>query len=310
MRLSFSDANLTTEEEMTQHAVKYLCLLAVLLTLPVTATAQQRRGDDRRTGDRGSSERGAAERGSRDRDDRDRNSRTGDKDADQRRSGRPTTGFNPAVPSWEQKQVPWWERQGLPSWERGQTPTTRSNNNRRDDDRYDRGRRYNNGGVVYVVPSYPYFQDSVTISSVVTPPPPAPVGARVVPEPPPAPPSVGFLTLDVEPRALLQIYVDDVFIGTPADLGDELRLSPGTRRIELRARGYKTLTFSAEIVEDRSINYRGQRFNDDVQDPGLLPGEHSSQGVGSSPGMRHRLNGHVQALSLRFNARNAASISA
>jgi len=220
--------------------VKYLCLLAVLLTLPVTATAQQRRDDDRRTGDRGSRER----------------DRSSDRDSDQRRSGRPSIGFNPTIPSWEQKQAPWWERQGPPSWERGQSPTRRSNNNRHDDDRYDRGRRYHSG-VIYVVPSYPYTQYEEPTSSTVTPPPPAPVPARVVPEPPPAPPAIGFLTLDVEPRALLQIYVDDVFVGTPADLGDDLRLTPGTRRIELRARGYKTLTFSAEIVENRSINYRG-----------------------------------------------------
>ena len=47
------------------------------------------------------------------------------------------------------------------------------------------------------------------------------------------------------------------FVGTPADLGDEFELAPGTRRIELRARGYRTLTFSAEIVDGRSITYRG-----------------------------------------------------
>jgi hypothetical protein len=229
--------------------VKYLCLLAVLLTLPVTATAQQRRNDDRRSNDRGSSERQAGERGQRERGGRDADDR-GPRD----RSSQTSNGKrNPLVPSWEQNQVPWWERQGAPWWERGQTrPSSNTNRNDNDDYRF-RGGRYSNGGVVYVVPSYPYYQD--TTPPVVTPPPPAPVIAR--PAPAPAPPAVGFLNLEVEPRALLQIYVDDVFIGTPADLGDELKLSPGTRKVELRARGYKTLTFSAEIVENRSINYRG-----------------------------------------------------
>lgn len=144
-------------------------------------------------------------------------------------------------------------------------PAPSNDRNKHDDYRY-RGSRNNNGGVVYVVPSYPYVQDTTT-ATVVTPPPPAQVIARPAPAPPPSPPAVGFLNLDVEPRLLLQIYVDDVFIGTPADLGDELKLSPGTRRVELRARGYKTLTFSAEIVENRSINYRGTLERDPSAPP-------------------------------------------
>lgn len=255
MRLSFSDANLTTEQEMKQRAVKYLCLLAVLLTLPVTATAQQRRGEDRRPGDRGSGERGTTDRGSRDRGDHDRNSKAAEKGVDQRRSGRP--GFNPTLPSWEQKQAPWWERQGSPWWERGQTATPANTSRRTGNDHY-RNRRnngYGNGGVIYVVPGYPFFESTQTTTEVETPPPPAPIISRVPPPPPPV--ATGFLNLEVEPRQLLQVYVDAVYVGTPADLGDELRLTPGTRRIELRARGYKTLTFSAEIVADRSITYRG-----------------------------------------------------
>ena len=62
---------------------------------------------------------------------------------------------------------------------------------------------------------------------------------------------MGALRLDVEPKESLQIFVDGVYIGTPADLGDEIELAPGTRRIELRARGYRTLTFSAEIIDGR-----------------------------------------------------------
>jgi hypothetical protein len=242
--------------------VKYLCLLAVLLTLPVTATAQQqRRGDDRRTGDRSSSERGSADRDSNARGSRDRGDR--DRDADHGRSGRTSAKPNPFTPSWEAKTVPWWERQGAPWWERGGTATPASNTNRNTnyDQRNHRGRNYYNGGVVYVVPTYPYYQE--TLTTVVTPPPPTTVITREV-EPPPPPVAVGFLNLEVEPRDLLQIYVDGVFVGTPADLGSELRLTPGVRKIELRARGYKTLTFNAEILEDRSISYRATLERDDT----------------------------------------------
>jgi hypothetical protein len=55
----------------------------------------------------------------------------------------------------------------------------------------------------------------------------------------------------------LQIFVDGVYIGTPADLGDEIELRTGARRIELRAPGYRTLIFDAEISYERSITYRG-----------------------------------------------------
>lgn len=238
--------------------MKYLCLLAVLFTLPVTATAQQqRRGDDRRSGDRSSSERGAADRDSNARGSRDRGER--DREADH---GKPPAKPSPLVPSWEQKQVPWWERQSTPWWEQGRspaTPNTRNPQNDQRDHRDNRGRHYNNGGVLYVVPSYPYIQETQT--TVVAPPPPTPVITRVEQPPPPA---IGFLNLEVEPRDLLQIYVDGVFVGTPADLGNELRLAPGVRKIELRARGYKAMTFDAEIVANRSISYSATLERDET----------------------------------------------
>lgn len=231
----------------------YLCVLAVLLTLPVTATAQQRRSDDHRSNDRSANARQSGDRAERGRGARDADDRSS-RDRPDRTSN---TKRNPTTPSWEQKQLPWWERQGAPWWERGQSrpPASDINRNKQHDNRY-RGQRFNNGGVVYVMPSYPYFEDATT-TGVTLPPPAATVIARPAPASPPPDPAVGFLYLYVEPRLQLQIYVDDVFIGTPADLGDELRLSAGTRRVELRARGYKTLTFSAEIVENRSINFRG-----------------------------------------------------
>lgn len=239
----------------------YLCLLAVLLTLPVTATAQRR--DDRRSNDRASDEH-----------------RT-----DQRTSGWGASPSNHRAPWWEQRQTPWWERQNKPSWESPKAPapwqTLRPVRTLLDRDREQRphdqfgdgghrGSRRNSGVNVIVVPQYRFFPNTLpgTTQFVVTPPPPAQVVAQTAPEPLPA---AGLLQLDVEPRVQLQIYIDGVFVGTPADLGDELELTAGTRRIELRARGYKTLTFSAAIQEGRSISYRGVLERDETAPPPPAP---------------------------------------
>jgi len=68
---------------------------------------------------------------------------------------------------------------------------------------------------------------------------------------------MGALRLEVEPRELLQVFVDGAFVGTPADLDDQIELTTGTHRIELRARGHRSVVFSAEIVDGRAITYRG-----------------------------------------------------
>lgn len=264
--------------------MKYVCVLLVFLTLPVTATAQQRRGDDRRT-DRGSSERGTSDRSSHDR----KNDGANERDDERARSGRTPTKSNPLVPSWEAKTVPWWERQSTPWWEQGRSPATPNTRNPQDDQRDhrdNRGRRYNNGGVLYVVPSYPYIQETQT--TVVAPPPPTPVITRVEQPPPPA---IGFLNLEVEPRDLLQIYVDGVFVGTPADLGDELRLAPGVRKIELRARGYKSIAFEAEIVADRSISYRASLDRDDTTPAAPSKPSASRPPVQSGPSTMYMIQG-------------------
>ncbi len=115
---------------------------------------------------------------------------------------------------------------------------------------------------VYVLPPYGYFPTYgfgygygvTTAGAYVTPPPP-----EVVTQYPPSEPlpETGFLRLEVEPRHLLQIFIDGLYIGTPADIGDEIELRLGARRIELRAPGYRTLVFDTQIVFDRTIVYRG-----------------------------------------------------
>ncbi len=158
------------------------------------------------------------------------------------------------MPPWELSRIPGWEQgnvaRALLDQQKNQRPV---NNSDRRGSKY-----YNQPSVVYVVPPYGYFPNSFLTAGqyVETPPPTEVVVTRPLPPEPP-PPSIGALRIEVEPKELLQIFVDGVYIGTPADLGDEIELRAGARRIELRAPGYRTLVFDAEILANRSITYRG-----------------------------------------------------
>jgi hypothetical protein len=259
--------------------------------LPVTATAQQRRtsGDrqavqrqseqsEERRGDRsGNRDPGSGNRG-------DRDQRSNATQQRQQNWSLPSIGLPPATPSnrmpsweqnrtpsWEQKQTPWWERQGQPVWERQQPhqPSWARDLKEAQDRRLGKttGRpgRHAPPAVVYVLPPYRYFPNDsiygygVSSSTAYVSPPPPNVVTMYPPatEPPPAEVTTGFLKLEVEPRQLLQVFVDGVYVGSLADLGDEIELRLGTRRIELRAPGYRTLIFDTEIVPDRTVVYRG-----------------------------------------------------
>jgi hypothetical protein len=215
----------------------------------------------------------------------------------------PSIGLPPATkPSgsapWNgQRQNAWWEKQGPPTWER-QRPAngiydirqipgwTQGNvakamiDQQRAQQQLEeqirrgqvkprqRGHNYQ-PSVVYVLPTYGYSGLPVTTTYETTPAQPA---MPPPPEPPPAPAPeqrvpLGALRLEVEPRESLQIFVDGVFVGTPADVGDELEMVPGPHHIELRARGHKTQTFDVGIVEDKLITYRGALDRDPAAAP-------------------------------------------
>jgi hypothetical protein len=216
-----------------------------------------------------------------------RDDRANDRPDGRHAQPRPTTGLSPLglqpaptpnlpwwerrqVPAWEQRQTPPWEQRKVPSWEQRQVPAWELTNPTRAaqnlyqqpvrNQRFDGRRRShrNQPSVVYVLPPYRYFETGTTLSygvaaPYVTPPPP-----YEAPAPPPEPLiETGFLKLEVEPRQTLQIFIDGLYIGTLSDLGDELELRLGARRIELRAPGYRTLIFDTQIVPDRTIVYRG-----------------------------------------------------
>lgn len=156
------------------------------------------------------------------------------------------------TPSWVTPQVPWWERQPPPAWERPVKPThpVAPPNHRPRPPSYVYG------------PVYPWTYTS-SPPYPAAPPPPA--------EPPPPEPEVGVLRLDVEPAELLQIFVDGAFIGTPGDLGREIAMRPGARRIEIRAAGHETLVFNARIEAGRTITYRGELTSIVVKAPAPPP---------------------------------------
>lgn len=146
------------------------------------------------------------------------------------------------APAWERNQVPAWEKQRPPSWERGPRPSQPIHN---PPDRRRPGRPvYPTYGIGY---SYgvPYVMSPAVAPEFTTAPAPPPVS------------DVGYLRLEVEPASLLQIYVDGVFVGTPADHRGEIELRAGAHRIEIRAPGYESLTFDVRVEAERGITYRG-----------------------------------------------------
>ena len=154
------------------------------------------------------------------------------------------------IPSWEQKNVPWWERQNAAQW----NPARALLEPKRDDGHHVKRPRppHVRPPIVYPLPPYRYYPFygglgyGYVSDTYVTPPPPEEPAIET-----------GFLRLEVEPRVDLQVFVDGIYLGTIADLGDELELRLGIHRIELRAPGHRTLVFDTEIVSDRTIVYRG-----------------------------------------------------
>jgi hypothetical protein len=106
--------------------------------------------------------------------------------------------------------------------------------------------------LIYALPPYRYFPINTTYGYGVTE---YPV-AEAPPQPPPMP-ETGFLRLEIDPQQTVQVFVDGLYMGTLGDLGIELELRLGPRRIELRAPGYRTLTFDTRIEFDRMVIYRG-----------------------------------------------------
>lgn len=149
------------------------------------------------------------------------------------------------APAWERYQVPAWEQPRPPAWERDPRPSQPIHNPR---DRWRPGRP--------VYPVYPTYGSGYSYGVPYVMSPAVAPGATPVPAPPPVP-DIGYLRLEVAPASLLQIYVDGVYVGTPADHRGELELRAGAHRIEIRAPGYEPMTFDVRVEAEQGITYRG-----------------------------------------------------
>lgn len=85
----------------------------------------------------------------------------------------------------------------------------------------------------------------------------APTPGVIVPPPAPAIEAVatGRLRFELHPTSV-QLFVDGDYVGTLDDVGAELELAAGTRRIEIRAPDYRTVVIDARIAPGRTITYR------------------------------------------------------
>jgi hypothetical protein len=77
---------------------------------------------------------------------------------------------------------------------------------------------------------------------------------------PPAAIARGGLTLETLPD-LAQVYIDGFYVGLAQEFGlrgRALDLSAGAHRVELRAAGFETLSFSVLIAPHETLRYRGE----------------------------------------------------
>jgi hypothetical protein len=114
-----------------------------------------------------------------------------------------------------------------------------------------RGRGRSGPAAILVVPAFAWDYDGRSTSATRTP-----SSRQGAPRPGPMAQTTGTLRLDVHPAALVQVYIDDVFVGTPSDFAGDLELEAGTHRVELRAQGYQTPVFDVLITPGRPVTFR------------------------------------------------------
>jgi hypothetical protein len=87
---------------------------------------------------------------------------------------------------------------------------------------------------------------------------PPPAGSVAV-EPGQAAANTGGLSFEITP-ATAEVFVDGADVGTVAQFTPTLQplpLAPGRHHVEIRAAGYRTIEFDADIVAGQVIPYRG-----------------------------------------------------
>jgi hypothetical protein len=111
-------------------------------------------------------------------------------------------------------------------------------------------------GSYYPAPSYGYPAYGYPAPSAAPGYPPASAPGSVAVQPGDASAGVSF---EITPTTA-EIYVDGTYAGRVAEHGpmsEPLGLAPGRHRIEVRAPGYQTLVFDAEVAAGQVTPYRG-----------------------------------------------------
>jgi archaellum component FlaG (FlaF/FlaG flagellin family) len=71
--------------------------------------------------------------------------------------------------------------------------------------------------------------------------------------------NTGGVSFEITPSAA-QVFIDGSYVGTVGEFTpttQPIGLTPGRHRIEIRARGYRTMELDADIVAGQVIPYQG-----------------------------------------------------
>lgn len=78
-----------------------------------------------------------------------------------------------------------------------------------------------------------------------------------------AAPESGTLRLEIEPATESQVYVDGYYVGI-SDGSDDLDLTAGAHRVEVRAGGYEPLSFDVRLSSRQPVTYRARLERSDA----------------------------------------------
>jgi len=108
-------------------------------------------------------------------------------------------------------------------------------------------------GVGYLPPYFYlapwYFQPEVAVTRSE-----APAGRSV--EPASTESKTGTLSLELQPAAPAQVFVDGFYLGTTDVEGTLFHLDAGPHKVQLKPGGYEVVEFDVKIVAQQSITYR------------------------------------------------------
>ena len=108
-------------------------------------------------------------------------------------------------------------------------------------------------GVGYLPPYFYlapwYFQPEAAVTRT-----DAPAGRSA--EPASTEPKSGTLSLELEPAAPSQVFVDGFYLGTTDVEGTLFHLDAGPHKVQLKPSGYEVVEFDVKIVSQHSITYR------------------------------------------------------